>query len=58
MKTKISCYKCKYLKITWQPQTPYACQALGFKSRYIPSLEVFKNSGIECQSYSPKEENK
>ncbi|MDR2883787.1 MAG: uracil-DNA glycosylase [Deferribacteraceae bacterium] len=52
---KINCFKCKYLRITWQPKFPYACDALGFKSKMIPSLEVFKNSNMPCQMFAKKD---
>ena len=51
---KISCFDCIYLQITWQPATPYACKAMGFKSKAIPSLEVFRNSGNQCMYFTPK----
>jgi len=51
---KINCFKCINLQITWQPAFPYACKAIGFKSKGIPSLEVFKNSREKCQLYTPK----
>lgn len=54
--SRVNCYKCKHLKITWQPSFPYACAALGFKSKRIPSFEVFKNSGIHCQLFAAKTE--
>lgn len=49
-----NCYKCRYLVITWQKNRGYACKAMGFKSKIIPSLEVFRASGRQCQLYSPK----
>jgi len=51
---RIDCFKCKYLHITWEPQFPYACEALGFKSKMFPSFEVFRNSNIPCQMFAPK----
>ena len=45
---RINCFDCIHLQITWQPATPYACKAIGFKSKIIPSMEVFKNSGSQC----------
>ncbi len=51
---RINCFDCIYLHITWQPATPYACKAIGFRSKMIPSLEVFKNSGTQCMHFRPK----
>ncbi len=51
---RVNCFDCIHLQITWQPQTPYACKAIGFRSKIIPSLEVFKNSGTQCMHFFPK----
>lgn len=55
---RVNCFDCIYLQITWQPATPYACKAIGFRSRMIPSLEVFRNSGSQCMHFRPKNKNK
>ncbi len=51
---KIICRKCIYYFITWEPKQPYGCKAYGFKSKYLPSLVVKKESGQECMNFSPK----
>jgi hypothetical protein len=56
MNERINCFKCQFLQITWQPQFPYACKIMGFKSKMIPSMEVFRNSGIACQTFTAKPE--
>jgi hypothetical protein len=33
---------------------PYACEALGFKSRALPSIEVLRSDGRPCQAFTPK----
>ncbi|PID76275.1 MAG: uracil-DNA glycosylase [Deltaproteobacteria bacterium] len=48
------CFKCAYLSITFEPGRPYACLAMRFKSRKIPSRVVFDSSGLPCQLFSPK----
>ena len=53
-KERPNCFKCRHLVITWQMQRGYACRAMGFKSKIIPSLEVFRASGKQCQVFSPK----
>lgn len=53
-KTKINCFHCIYLQITWQPKYPYACKAMGFKSAIIPSLEVFRAAGSNCKQFTKK----
>lgn len=50
-----NCFKCRHFYITHEPTHPYGCQAMGFKSRQVPSRVVRQNSGMECQLFSPKE---
>lgn len=51
----IRCHSCVHFYITYDKSFPYGCRAMGFKSRVIPSREVFSNSGMECQMFSRKE---
>ncbi|MER1998863.1 MAG: uracil-DNA glycosylase [Lysinibacillus sp.] len=51
---KVNCFQCAYFKVTWEPATPRACTAYGFKTRAIPSTIVKQSSGIECLQYKPK----
>jgi hypothetical protein len=51
---KINCFKCRYFVITWQKERAYACQAMGFKSRLLPSLVVRRLSGEACMLFTPK----
>ncbi|MBQ3034375.1 MAG: uracil-DNA glycosylase [Deferribacterales bacterium] len=55
--SRVDCFSCVHHRITWQPAFPYACKAMGFKSKVLPSLEVFKNSGLACQCFTPKKTN-
>jgi hypothetical protein len=48
------CWKCVYFKISWDPSKPYACQMMGFKSRMIPSFEVFRADGNHCRGFMVK----
>jgi hypothetical protein len=48
------CLKCKFLKITYIPATPYSCILMGFKSRWLPSLEVLRADGDFCKGFEPK----
>ncbi len=50
----IDCFSCKHFYITWDRNFPYGCKALGFKSRSIPSAEVYKASARECLRYDKK----
>lgn len=48
------CWKCKYFGITYIPSAPYSCGAMGFRSQYLPSLEVLRTDGQFCHSFIPK----
>lgn len=51
----VSCYKCKYLTITYNKNFPFACKALNFKSKVLPSVAVRQSSGKECLYFAAKE---
>lgn len=53
---KIDCFKCRYFKVTWDPQTPRACMAYGFKTRQVPSIVVRQSSGMDCLKFASKPE--
>jgi hypothetical protein len=50
----VDCKKCLYFKITWEKERPYACRAFGFKTKNLPSIEVYSASGKECLKFIPK----
>jgi hypothetical protein len=50
----VDCFACGHFYITYDKGFPYGCRAMGFKSRVIPSREVYSSSGIECQSFISK----
>ncbi|OSM04954.1 hypothetical protein [Magnetofaba australis] len=52
------CIKCRYFRITWEPDHPRACEAMGFKTKLMPSAEVKRASGQECLHFAPKPERK
>jgi hypothetical protein len=54
MNTRPNCYQCKYFRITWQSQFPYACGYFGFKGKMIPSATVKQTNGVECQAFQQK----
>lgn len=51
---KRNCYKCKFFYVTWEPKHPNGCKAMGFKSKLLPSITVYKNSGKPCQLFTEK----
>lgn len=53
----INCYSCTHFYITYEKIFPYGCRAMGFKSRLMPSREVFASSGMECQMFESKQRN-
>ena len=48
------CLNCEHFYITHQPDFPYGCKAMGFKSAKPPYLEVLRTSGIQCLAYKKK----
>jgi hypothetical protein len=51
---KIDCWGCRHFQITHQPKMPYACQAMGFKSKALPCLAVAQVDGNNCLSFAAK----
>lgn len=51
---RVNCYKCKNFYVTHEPQRPYGCKGMKFKSKIIPSRVVYMSSGKECMLFSPK----
>ncbi len=51
---KIDCRKCAHFFVTWDKKRPYGCKGFGFKSRSIPSLDVFSSSGHDCLQFERK----
>ncbi|MCL1837465.1 MAG: hypothetical protein FWG46_07960 [Treponema sp.] len=49
-----NCLKCLHFKISWDPMLPYSCDIFSIKSRFLPSLEVFRSAGGNCPSFRPK----
>ena len=61
MKTKvqrINCNDCLRLFITHDPKRRWGCSSFGFKSNFIPSIEVKKITGMECAYFELKERKK
>jgi hypothetical protein len=51
---EIDCFSCQHFYITYDRSFPYGCRRAGFKSRLMPSKEMYVNSGIECQLFDEK----
>jgi len=48
------CWQCRNFAISWDPRNPYHCKMMGFKSRMIPSFEVFRADGSHCRGFMVK----
>ncbi len=55
MVNRPNCNKCIHYYITHDPDTPYGCRGMGFKSALNPALMVFKSSGLDCQKFRQKQ---
>lgn len=50
-----NCFQCRHLAVSWDPQLPYTCRLMGFKSRNLPAIEVLRADGLFCAGFSAKE---
>ena len=50
-----NCFQCRHLAVSWDPQLPYACRFMGFKSRNLPAIEVLRADGLFCTGFSAKD---
>ncbi len=51
---KRNCFRCEFFYITWDPQHPNGCKAIGFKTKALPSVVVYQSSGKPCEFYKEK----
>lgn len=49
-----NCWQCRFFAVSHVPYAPYACKAMGFQSKVLPSLEVLRVDGHFCRSFVPK----
>ena len=61
-KKDILCFNCKHFFITHDRHRRWGCRIFGFKSRMIPSVEVFASTGMKCaykveKKYAKKSNN-
>ena len=52
--TSPDCWQCRHFAISWDTRNPYSCKLMGFKSRMIPSFEVFRADGHPCRGFMAK----
>ena len=53
--SRVDCLKCMHYVVTWEPKFPRGCKLYGFKSAYLPSVQVLRSSGLECMGFEAKE---
>jgi hypothetical protein len=46
-----SCKNCIHFFVTYDPQFPYGCRSMGFKSRRYPHFEVLDATGEPCHGF-------
>jgi hypothetical protein len=51
---KNSCFQCAHFHITHDRKRPYGCSSMGFKSKMLPSREVFALQGHDCLAFKAK----
>jgi len=51
---RINCYRCRHFFITWDEIFPRGCRMFNFKTIEMPSVTVFKASGMPCLEFSEK----
>ncbi len=49
-----NCWQCRHFSVSWDPNLPYACRLMGFKSRITPALEVLRVDGTRCRGFMLK----
>ena len=55
MKKQLNCNNCSSLFVTHDPKRRWGCNFFGFKSKFIPTIEVKRITGTECAYYTLKE---
>jgi hypothetical protein len=49
-----NCLTCVHFKVTWDPAFPRSCKAFGIKCLSLPSMEVFRSTGVHCPAFQKK----
>ncbi|HCV89371.1 MAG TPA: uracil-DNA glycosylase [Alphaproteobacteria bacterium] len=50
-----NCFECRHHFITHEQQRPYGCRRFGFKAPFLPSQIVFRETGMKCAYYEPRQ---
>ncbi|MEA2061181.1 MAG: uracil-DNA glycosylase [Thermodesulfobacteriota bacterium] len=51
---RINCHNCCHFYITWDPDFPCGCRAMGFKGKQLPSTTVLRSTGKPCMLFKKK----
>ncbi len=49
-----NCWQCRHFAVSWDPNLPYACRLMGFKTRILPAIEVLRADGQRCHGFMRK----
>lgn len=49
-----NCWHCRHFGLTYQPQMPYVCRQMGFKSQKLPAWDVLLIDGKPCRGFASK----
>ncbi len=55
IKNSVHCHGCKHYYITWDKNFPNGCRIMNFKSKVLPCINVYKNSGMNCLKFEQKQ---
>jgi hypothetical protein len=55
---KVDCFQCIHFVVTWDPRFPRACRLFDFRTSQLPSVAVFKSSGLPCEGFERKNPGK
>ena len=52
---RLTCFQCRFLRVTHDARRPWACNKFGFKSPNLPGQVVFASTGTKCANYLLRE---
>ncbi|MTI84054.1 MAG: uracil-DNA glycosylase [Firmicutes bacterium] len=53
-----NCIRCKHFYVTWDKSLPNGCHCYGIKSRYNPSVQVYRATGEGCLCFKERKQLK
>jgi len=55
---RVNCFQCIHFSVTWEPDFPKACSLFGFKTKNLPSADVFESTNTVCMGFEKKTSDK